>query len=252
MMEPFDNPDPDGVIVEGIVRREVSRASRGWVAYLGPWWSHATAKLSEVPLRVRMRELDDTGRAHLAQGAAVTLRCLSFEPPRAGARWWGALGVPSTLQAVRVRPPVIVHDRMLRTLVLDRRANAFVGRRGDRYALRIERSARVADRDADRQEVEHARTVVQTCEGEMRRIHGEVAARTRRIYNRRWRLTPSAEERARISHAEVAGRLRLSSMTVARNAEVHLSFSEDDMFYGHSVNAILTSDLRLRLVTIGL
>ena len=124
-----------------------------------------------------MRELDDTGRARLAQGAAVTLRCLSFEPPRAGARWWGALGVPS----VRVRPPVIVHDRMLRTLMLDRRANALVGRRGDRYALRIERSARVADRSADRQEVEHARTVVQTCEGEMRRIHGEVAARTRRI-----------------------------------------------------------------------
>lgn len=65
-MDPFDNRSPEGAIVEGVVWRDASRLSRGWVAYLRPWWSHATAQLSEAPLRVRMRELDDARRAHLA------------------------------------------------------------------------------------------------------------------------------------------------------------------------------------------
>ncbi|MGH2907021.1 MAG: DUF2262 domain-containing protein [Solirubrobacterales bacterium] len=251
MNSSFDNLPSDGVI-EGIVRRDASRSSRGWVTYLGPWWSHATAQLSEVPLRVRMRELDDIRRAHLTRGATVKLRCTNFEQPRAGANWWGALGVSSTLHPASARPtPILLHDRSLRTLVLDRRENAFVGRRGDRYALRIERSAGVDDRGADRREVERALATVRRCEVEMARIHAEIAARARRIYNRRWRdRWLMSLGRAPMSQDEVTRRMRLSSLTVTRDGEVHLSFSDDDMFYGGSINAILRSNLRLRLVTV--
>lgn len=253
-MDIFENLPSDDVIIEGLVRRDASQSSRGWVAYLRPWWwSYGTAHLSEVPLRVRMRELDDARRAHLTQGATVKLRCMCFERPRSGAPWWRALGVPSTLcPASGRRPtPVLLHDRLLRTLVLDRRANTFVGRRRDLYALRIERAAGVDDRRADRHEVERASAVVRRCEIEMARLHGEIAARARRIYNRRWRDRNWLWRRnVPISHEEVARRMRLSSLTVARDGEIHLSFSDDDMFYGGSINAILRSNLQLRLVTV--
>lgn len=249
-MQLLDELLSDGVIIEGIVRHDTSRSSRGWVVHLGPWWSCATAQLNEVPLRVRMRELDDPGLAHLPPGSTVKLRCMSFERPRARAYWWNALGVPSSLQLMDKRPiPVLVHDRSLGILVLDRRANAFVGRREDRYALRIGLSAGVDDRSADRRMVERARAIICMCEAEMARIHGEVAARARRIYNKRWR--DRLVEHEPMPREEVARRMRLVSLTLTRDAEVHLSFSDDDMFYGRSIDAFLDRGLRLRLVTVG-
>jgi hypothetical protein len=197
-----------------------------------------------------MHELDDTRRAHLFRGATIKLRCMNFERPRTGANWWGALGVPSTLRPASTRPtPVLVRDRLLRTLVLDRGGNAFIGSRRDLYALRIERSAGADDRGADRHEVERARTVVRACEANMARIHNDVAARARRIYNRsaRWRHELAL---ALNSQEEIARRMRLCSLTVARNGEVRLSFYDDDMFYGGTINAILRCSLQVRLVTV--
>lgn len=259
-MELSDNSLLHGKVIGGIVRRDVSPSSQGWVTFLGPWWVHATAQpyevplrmrlrqINEVPLRVRLRQLDDTARTRLAPGASVQLACTDFERPRKGAYWWGALGVPLVSRQGNAQcEPVLLHDRLLCTLMLDRRANAFVGRRRGRllYSLRIERTASVDHRDADRQEVERARAIVRTCEVEMRRIHNEVAARARRLYNKRWRC-----DRQQLSREEVARRMRLSSLTVGRDGNVHLSFSDGDLFYGYAINASL-SNLRLRLVTIG-
>jgi len=236
-----------GEIIAGIVRREVLSSSRGWVAFLRPWWSHATAQLNEVPLRVRLPQLDEAARARLVPGASVELTCTDFERPRRAAYWWGALGV--TLRQASVQgEPVLLHDRLLNTLMLDRRANAFVGRRRGRlhYSLRIERASSVEDRGTDSQEVERARAVVRACEVEMGRIHSEVAARARRLYNKRWRC-----DRELLSREEVASRMRLSSLTVDRSGAVRLSFSDSDLFYGYAINASLKSNLRPKLVTIG-
>lgn len=242
--------DGHWIKIRGILQRDASRSSRGWwVAFLRPWWPHAGARLNELPLRVRLPQLDEPERARLCPGAAVDLKCRNFERPRLGASWWGALGVPLTVQQANAQSePVLLRDRMFGTLALDRRANAFVGRRRGRfrYQLRIERAASVDDRDSDRQEVERARAVVRSCEVEMGRIHGEVAARARRLYNKRWRC-----DREQLSREQVAHRLRLASLTVCRGGELQLSFSDGDLFYGYSINVSLRSSLRLRLVAIG-
>lgn len=186
------------------------------------------------------------------QGAIVKLRCMNFDQSRTGANSWGALGMSSTLTLHRVsaqRTPILLHDRLLRILVLDRQGNAFIGYRRGRYQyeLRIERSASVDDRDADQSEVERARTVLRACELQMEQIHNEVATRARRIYNRRWRFDL---DRELISREEVANRMYLRSLTVQRNGEVHVSFADDDMFYGGTIDATLRRNLQIRLVTV--
>lgn len=250
IVDMFDEPSPDRVVVEGIVRSDASRSSRGWIAYLGPWWTHATARLNEVPLRVRMRELDETARAHLVPGATVKLTCTNLEHPRTAARWFGALAVPSSVRRTMAQPaPVLLSDRMFHTLVLDRRANAFVGRRRGSsgralYALRIERTASVDDRDADRPEVERSRAAVRTCESAMARIHDEVAHEVQNLYHQRLCGRPM------LSHAQVAGRIRLATLTVRRTSCVELSFSDDDLFFGSSITASLRRNLQLRRVEV--
>src|SRR4051794_37706167 len=134
-MKLSDNSPPHGELIAGIVRRDASPSSRGWwVTFLSPWWSHTTAQLNEVPLRVRLRQLDEASRARLTPGATIQLSCTNFERPRTGAYWWGALGVPLTVRpATTQHEPVLLHDRLLSTLMLDRQANAFVGRRRGRF-----------------------------------------------------------------------------------------------------------------------
>jgi hypothetical protein len=230
--------------VIGRVWRMQAEEPRGLVIYLSPWRECATGRITASPIRIRFPAAGHLSMI-VAPGIAARICCADLEAPRRGSHTWTALGQEVDVGGRGARPqvPVIVHDRLLGRVVLDSKANVFIGQRsrgGMRYAIRIERTTTDSDPATARADVRLAAGRVRHFEEQAGNVRVMIVRRIHELYDGQWR-----HRRRRSSIGEVAGELQISELMIKLDGSLAIQLLAGDLFYGHWIEVALDPSLGL-------
>jgi len=132
------------------------------------------------------------------------------------------------------RRPVIVHDSFFGALQLDRRLNAYDGRRSagtGSYELSLERATEEDDDSGqDRELIERSRSSFEQLERELPRYMGAAADELLALYNDTWR---NEDEHAVLDLEEFMASLTLQSARRDARGHLYIYLSPGDLFAGH-------------------
>jgi hypothetical protein len=212
---------------------------------LVPWRVEDSAELCDVPLQVdipiKERELDRWFN-RLDAGAKLQVTVDRLEKS-ADKPWWLAVGrLPVRRIAgsallrkahAELTKPVVIQDRVLGRLELDRSLHWFEGKRrlaGRRYRLAVSQSGAGEDRARDLRDVERAKAIVRRLETQLKATLAAIARKMLPLYNDGWRDRRPAQARAAFLR-----RLRLSDIVIHSDGRATLYFKDGGLFLGHAV-----------------